>query len=48
MSVRLKEEAAINALKLIQTAKSQSTRDHNIIKDESAHKIKSSSQDKSD
>ena len=48
MSVKLKEEAAVNALRLIQTVKNQSVRDHNVIRDKSAHKTKSESQDISD
>ena len=43
MSVRLKKKTAVNALRLIQTAKSQDVRDYNIVKDKSAHKTKSKS-----
>ena len=43
MSVRLKEEAAVNALRLIQTAKGQGMRDHNVVRNKSAHKAKSES-----
>ena len=43
MSVRLKEETAVNALRLIQTAKSQSVRDYDVVRNKSAHKTKSES-----
>ena len=43
MSVKLKEETAANALRLIQTAKSQNVRDYNVVRDKSAHKTKSKS-----
>ena len=48
MSVRLKEGAAANALRLVQTVKGQGVRDHNIVRDKSAHEAESESQDKSD
>ena len=48
MSVRLKEETAVNTLRLVQTVKSQSIRDYNIVRNKSAHKTKSESQDRSD
>ena len=41
--MRLKEGAAVNTLRLIQTAKSQGVRDHDIVRDKSAHKTKSES-----
>ena len=43
MSVRLKEEATANTLRLIQTVKSQGVRDHDVVRDKSAHKAKSES-----
>ena len=43
MSVKLKEETAANALRLVQTAKGQSVRDYDVVRDKSAHRAKSES-----
>ena len=38
MPVGLKDGAAANALRLIQTVKGQGVRDHDVVRDKSAHK----------
>ena len=43
MSVKLKEEAAVNALRLVQTTKDQGVRDHNVVRNKSVYKTKSES-----
>ena len=43
MLMKLKEGAAANALRLIQTIKGQGVKDHDIVRDKSAHKTKSES-----